>query len=92
MVKNVTDELTRRILIELMVSSGHLEYGQVDMDDLTPERIAAELDHEAIRQIRKALEHASNRAPIIMKKVQDTAKLLVRELNKTNQMSLAEMA
>lgn len=86
------DELTRKVLIELMAASGHVDPGDIEPDELLPEKIAADLDYGAILQIKKALYFASNRAPVVMRQAQESAKHLIGVLDHQNQMTLGETA
>lgn len=84
------DELTRKVLIELMAASGHIDYGDVEPDELMPEKIASDLDSMAILQIKRALYYASDRAPFIMRQAQESARKLITVLEQQNQMAIGE--
>ena len=86
------DKLTQKILFELMTASGHVDYGDIDPDELVPDKISVDLDRVTLLEIKKALYYASHRAPVVMRQAQENARYLINIIDRQNQLALGEMA
>ena len=84
------DELTKKFLLELMIVSGHIDYGDVEPHELEPEKIANDLDPMALSQIKKALRFASDRAPMVMRHAQENARKLIVILEQRGHLQIGE--
>ena len=84
------EDLVQKILLELMVASSHIDHGSIEPHELRPEKIANDLDPMALAEIKLALRFASDRAPIVMRNVQESARRLITILEQRGRLQIGE--
>lgn len=91
--QTVLDQMTKKVLYEMMIASRVIEPGSIEPEDLTP-KLGDVLDRNALQDIQNALRFAQIFAPRIAERAHDEAAKLIdvlkrkRELKKGKQLAI----
>lgn len=86
----ILDHLARNVLYQLMVASPHIDAGDIDPSELSPDAIAKDLDIDALIEIQRALRFARIQSNAVMRRAQENANKLIIAIQKQKQLGLAE--